>query len=466
MSVRVRFSPSPTGLLHVGGARTAIFNYFFARHHGGTFILRIEDTDLERSTPENEKEIIESMAWLGLKADEGPFHQTKRFPLYQEWAHKLIDMGKAYKCYCSPDELDAMRAEATAKGEKPMYNRKCRDLKGPAPSDRPYCIRFKSPLSGDIVVEDVVKGTVKFDAKEFDDLIILRSSFDGKAAPTYNFCVVVDDVDMKITHIIRGDDHLSNTPKQMLLAQAMGAALPKYAHLPMVLGQDKTKLSKRHGAVAVSQYKWDGYLPEAMVNALVRLGWSHGDKELYTHDELVKDFDLSGCGDSASVFDKSRLDFINAHHLKLRSKSDVILMLKEVVKMDFSQIFSGEKGDKLYKAITERAVKLTDYKTQLEWYFSETPVRDALVAADVLSKVNREHLNQFVALVSAIPDAEFVAEKFAHTVKDLTKQLGIKMPELAKPLRVLLTGGLAGPDLGLIAETLGKEKTLLRLKDI
>src|SRR6059036_1363162 len=304
--VRARFAPSPTGYLHIGGARTALFNYLFARHHDGKFILRIEDTDRERSTPEAIQAILDAMKWLALDYDEGPFFQTERYPLYKEKIQELLAVGKAYPCICSAAELDAKRQLAMKEKRKPMYDGTCRPADGvipSLPSDKPYTVRFRSPRDGSTIVKDLIKGDVVFDNRELDDLIIARS--DG--TPTYNFCVVVDDIDMGITHIIRGDDHLANTPRQILLYHALGHTPPQFAHVPLILGLDKARLSKRHGATSVMAYRDMGYFPEALVNYLVRLGWSHGDQEIFSRDELIEKFSLDAVGKSAGIFNPEKL---------------------------------------------------------------------------------------------------------------------------------------------------------------
>jgi glutamyl-tRNA synthetase len=312
--IRTRFAPSPTGYLHIGGARTALFNYLFARHHGGKLILRIEDTDRERSTLEAIEAILEAMKWLKLDYDEGPFYQTERFPLYREKIQQLLAAGKAYPCVCTPQDLDAKRQLAQKEKRKSSYDGTCRPPQGiipRLPEGKPYTIRFRSPQLGTTVVNDLVKGNVIFDNRELDDLIIARS--DG--TPTYNFCVVVDDIEMNITHIIRGDDHLANTPRQIQLYQALGHTLPQFAHVPLILGTDKARLSKRHGATSVTAYRDMGYLPEAVVNYLVRLGWSHGDEEIFSREELIEKFSLDSIGKSAGIFNPEKFLWLNSHYI-------------------------------------------------------------------------------------------------------------------------------------------------------
>lgn len=466
MSVRLRFPPSPTGFLHVGGARTALFNYAFARKHNGVFVLRVEDTDLERSKPEYTQEIMESMEWLGMKCDEGPFFQTQRFPQYHAHAQKLLAAGHLYACDCTNEDLEKMREEMAARGEKPMYDRRCRNRKNPIPAGKPYVLRFKTPLEGTLTLKDKIKGDIVFDLKEIDDFVVLRSSLDGTGAPTYNFCVVCDDVDMKISHIIRGDDHVNNTPKQILIMQAMGYELPVFAHVPMILGEDKQKLSKRHGATAVTEFRKAGYLPEAMINALARLGWSKGDQELFSMKELCSLFDLEGCGDSPSVFDRKRLDFLNAHYLKLADKDRIVGLIKEVYGIDFSAIFSGAAGEKLFKAITERAVTLKDYEKQLSWALKPEVEWDLKAKEQVFANWKPEVLKAFTTKLEALNVEQFVEETLTAALKATVAECGAKFPDLGKPVRVLLTGGLAGPDLGLILQTLGRDKAVQRLKNI
>src|SRR5258707_855909 len=323
MSTRTRFAPSPTGFLHIGGLRTALFCWLFARHHAGEFVLRIEDTDLERSTNEAIQQILDGLEWAGLDYDEGPFFQTKRFERYQEVIEELLAEGKAYRCYCSKEELEQMRAQQIARGEKPRYDGRWRE-RTDSPAGVAPDVRFKNPLEGEVVVDDVVHGSVIFQNSELDDLIIARS--DG--TPTYNFCVVVDDMDMQITHVIRGDDHLNNTPRQLNMLLALGARPPVYAHLPMILGPDGAKLSKRHGAVSVLQYRDDGFLPEAVLNYLVRLGWSHGDQEFFTIEEMIRLFDIADVNKSASAFNVEKLTWLNQQHMMRAPAARIVPVLR------------------------------------------------------------------------------------------------------------------------------------------
>lgn len=458
MSVVVRFAPSPTGMLHVGGARTAIFNYFFARSQGGRFILRIEDTDTERSKQEYTDEILDSMKWLGLDWDAEPIYQTQRFDLYRSYVAKMLASGTAYKCWATPEEIDAMRAKATAEGKKPMYDRRYRDFAGTEPGG-PYVVRFKAPLTGSTVVHDIIKGDVTFANEEIDDFVILRSN----DAPTYNFTVVVDDVEMKITHVIRGDDHLNNTPKQILLMQAMGMKVPAYGHVPMILGQDKMKLSKRHGAVAVTNYRDEGYLPEAMLNSLVRLGWSKGDQEIFSKSELSREFSLDGCGSSPSVFDRAKLDHNNNHYIREKSLEELAALLKKTYLLDLSKLLETESSRKLFEALRERAVKLTDFTALSSWFLSDEFARDEASAKE-LATASKEALDALAAKWELL--SEFSGPKAFDAIKETATTLKLKIPQIAKPVRVLLTGTLASPDLGVVLEALGKTRALARLRKL
>lgn len=468
--IRVRFAPSPTGLLHVGGARTAIFDYFFARRFGGVFVLRIEDTDTERNRKEWEEEILFSMKWLGLKWDEGPFYQTQRFDLYRDYARRLVERDLAYRCTCSIEEVEAMRKRAEAEGRKPMYDRTCRERKiqegprGPkgelrTADGKPFVVRFKTPLDGEVVVKDLIHGDVPFANKECDDFVILRSN----DTPTYNFTVVVDDIDMKITHVVRGDDHLSNTPKQILLMQAFGWKPPEYGHVPLILAPDKTKLSKRHGAVAVSQFREEGYLPEAMVNCLVRLGWSHGDQEIFSAEELTKLFSLEGCGKSGAVFDRTKLDSLNAHYIKQKRPEELVGLVKANHGLDLTALLTRPGGLKLLKALQERAVRLTDFVSGASWYVKEDFARDAASLEAVRKDLKPGAVDALRAKLQSMPEGDFVSEKIGPAFKEAAATFGGKMPDVAKPARVLLTGTLQSPDIGVVVESLGKARTLERL---
>ncbi|MBI4224659.1 MAG: glutamate--tRNA ligase, partial [Deltaproteobacteria bacterium] len=373
-NVRVRFAPSPTGHLHIGGARTALFNYLFARHHRGTFILRIEDTDQERSTKEFLESILKGMEWLGMEWDEGPFHQFERLAVYREHVEKLLKAGKAYRCYCTPEELEVKRKALLAAGGKPKYDGKCRTGdRGLRTTERkPSCIRFKTPQEGLVEFNDICRGRIVTDRKELDDMIILRS--DG--TPTYNLTVVVDDVTMKITHVIRGDDHLNNTPRQIQLYEALGFAVPQFAHLPMIHGSDKKKLSKRHGAVSVVEYQEQGFLPEAMLNYLARLGWSSGDQEIFTKKELIEKFDLNAVGKSPSIFDIGKCTWVNSQHLAKLSERELVEKTKPYLKGLGLKVEDAEYAAKALHSERERGKTLKELAEISAFYFRDEVVWD------------------------------------------------------------------------------------------
>ncbi|MBI2985820.1 MAG: glutamate--tRNA ligase [Deltaproteobacteria bacterium] len=458
-SVRTRFAPSPTGYLHIGGARTALFNYLFARHHGGVFILRIEDTDRERSTPEAIEAIIQSLKWLDLKCDEGPYFQTQRFSLYKEKVQELLSEGKAYRCICTPEELEAKRQAAQRQKKKPAYDGTCR-LKPPVIRvGQPYTVRFRSPREGTTVVDDTVKGEVAFDNGELDDLIIARS--DG--TPTYNFCVVVDDVDMRITHVIRGDDHLANTPRQVLLYQALGYPTPQFAHVPLILGTDKARLSKRHGATSVTAYKEMGYFPEALVNYLVRLGWSHGDQEIFSRDELIEKFSLDEVGKSAGVFNPEKLLWVNFHYMKTLPLSR---LAEDVVP------FIAVKGypapvdhawlEKMIRTLQERASTLAELVDLGRFYLSDEISIDEKAAKKFLAREVSEPLEELIQRLASLPN--FSEQQIEQAFTETLKRKGLPLGKLAQPVRVALTGSTASPGIYEVIAVLGQERTLKRLK--
>src|SRR5580692_683002 len=376
MIVRTRFAPSPTGFLHIGGLRTALFCWLYARRHSGQFILRIEDTDLERSTEAAIQQILDGMEWAGLIQDEGPFFQTKRFERYKEVIEEMLAEGTAYRCYCTKEELEQMRAQQTARGEKPRYDGRWRERTDSLPG-APFVVRFKNPLTGEVVVDDVVHGPVVFQNSELDDLIIARS--DG--TPTYNFCVVVDDMDMGISHVIRGDDHLNNTPRQMNMLRALGASVPVYAHLPMILGSDGAKLSKRHGAISVLQYEEEGYLPDALLNYLVRLGWSHGDQEVFTREEMIAAFDIHDVNKAASAFNPEKLLWLNQQHMVRAEPATLVPHLRAQLRrlgLDSSdqQLLEG-----VILAQRERAKTLKEMAQNSRFFFVDRIEVDAKAAA-------------------------------------------------------------------------------------
>ena len=457
--VRTRFAPSPTGYLHIGGARTALFNYLFARHHGGRFILRIEDTDRERSTPEAIQAILEAMTWLELDHDEGPYFQTERYPIYKERIQELLAQGKAYRCVCTPEKLVAMRQEAQRAKLKPMYDGTCRRRPPVIGSGQSYTVRFRSPDEGTTVVKDAVKGDVVFDNRELDDLIIARS--DG--TPTYNFCVVVDDIDMRITHIIRGDDHLSNTPRQIQLYEAFGHPLPQFAHVPLILGTDKARLSKRHGATSVTAYRDMGYLPEAVVNYLVRLGWSHGDQEIFSRAELIEKFSLESVGKSAGVFNPEKFLWLNSHYLKSKSLAQLA---------DDVMPFIAAKGypvprdkpwlEKMAATLRERAKTLAELVESAHYYLTDDISLDEKAIKKFLTPEAAEPLKSLIGRLSTLNDFDEagIEREFTATLQEH----GIPMGKLAQPVRVALTGSTMSPGIHDVIAVLGKERTLKRLQ--
>jgi glutamyl-tRNA synthetase len=465
--VRTRFAPSPTGYLHIGGARTALFNYLFARHHGGKFILRIEDTDRERSTPEAIDAILHSLKWLKLDWDEGPFFQTERFPLYREKVAELLSEGKAYPCVCTPQELEAKRQAAQREKRKPAYDGACRKNSRDAAAvsarlateRKPYAIRFLSPDAGNTTVEDAVKGDVVFDNRELDDLIIARS--DG--TPTYNFCVVVDDIDMRVTHIIRGDDHLSNTPRQILLYQALGRVPPKFAHLPLILGLDKARLSKRHGATSVTAYKEMGYFPEALVNYLVRLGWSHGDQEIFSLRELVDYFTLEEVGKSAGIFNPEKLLWVNFQYLKARPLSQ---LAEEIVPFIEAKGYPAPQDrswlERMIATLRERARTLAEIVEMAHYYLSDDIRTEEKAARKLLTKEALEPLRELIKKIAALPT--FGEADIETAFAEVLREKGLSLGKLAQPVRVALTGSAESPGIYEVIAVLGKERTLKRLE--
>jgi len=460
--VRTRFAPSPTGYLHIGGARTALFNYLFARRHGGKFILRIEDTDRERSTPEAIQAILDAMKWLQLDYDEGPFYQTERYPIYKDTIKELLAKGKAYPCTCTAAELDAKRQLAQKEKRKPAYDGTCRPPEGvipPLPTDRPYTVRFRSPSEGTTVVKDLIKGDVVFDNQELDDLIIARS--DG--TPTYNFCVVVDDLDMNITHIIRGDDHLSNTPRQIQLYEALGHEQPQFAHVPLILGTDKARLSKRHGATSVTAYRDMGYFPEAVVNYLVRLAWSHGDQEIFSRAELIDKFSLENVGTSAGVFNPEKFLWVNFHYLKSRPLAQLADEIAPYIEAKGYPVPQDKKWlEKMIATLRERAKTLVELVESAHYYLSDEITFDEKAAKKFIAKDVEKPLQSLIEKLSNLSNFEEAAIEDGFT-KTLTEH-GLQMAKLAQPVRVALTGGTVSPGIHDVIAVLGKERTIRRLQ--
>ncbi|MCM2358992.1 MAG: glutamate--tRNA ligase [Geobacteraceae bacterium] len=454
--VRLRFAPSPTGYLHVGGARTALFNWLLARKENGKFILRIEDTDVARSTQESVDAILEGMRWLGLDWDEGPFYQSERFPLYKEFAARLLAEGKAYRCYCSAEELEAKREQALKEGGKPKYDGTCRGLTGEIPG-KPYVVRFKAPHEGVTSFDDLVKGTISFANSELDDLIIQRS--DG--TPTYNFTVVIDDATMGVTTVIRGDDHVNNTPRQILLYQALGSPVPKFAHVPMILGADKTRLSKRHGATSVMAYRDMGFLPEAMVNYLVRLGWSHGDEEIFSLRELIDKFTIEAVGRSAGVFNPDKLLWLNAHYIKTGDPQRLAALLLPFLQERGVDVGQGPELADVVRTLQERARTMLEMADGALFYYRRAFDYDPQAAEKFLKP-------EVVPLFEAVRERlgrldPFSGEGVEAAFKEICAEQGIKMGQLGPPVRVALCGGTTSPSIFEVIAVLGREDALQRI---
>ena len=456
MTIVTRFAPSPTGMLHIGGVRTALFSWLYARRHGGKFILRVEDTDRERSTDEAVRVILEGMRWLGLNEDEGPFYQTQRYDRYRAVIAQMLEQGLAYRCYCSKEELDAMREVQLARKEKPRYDGRWRDSTETPPAGVTPVIRFKNPLAGEVVVDDLVHGRTVFRNEELDDLIIQRS--DGN--PTYNFCVVVDDWDMGVTHVIRGDDHLNNTPRQINMLKALGAMPPAYAHVPMILGADGTKLSKRHGAVSVLEYQKEGFLPDALLNYLVRLGWSHGDQEVFTREEMIAAFDIAHVGKAASAFNPEKLLWLNQQHIMKAPRTTLVAALREQLAMldviDTDDVLCGG----VVEALRERAKTMKEMAASSLFFFRE-PVMDEKAVAKHLTAEARGVLADLMTALETVP--EWSASSLHVLLNDFAAQRSLGLCKVAQPLRVALTGGTVSPPIDATLAVLGREKVRERL---
>jgi glutamyl-tRNA synthetase len=459
LPVVTRFAPSPTGLLHIGGVRTALFSWLYARRMQGQFILRIEDTDVERSTPEAVKVILEGMAWLELDHDQGPFYQTQRFDRYKEVIAEMLKAGTAYHCYCSKDELDAMRAEQQARKEKPRYDGRCRHGRGPGPaSGRSPVVRFANPETGATVVEDVVHGQVTFQNTELDDLIIARS--DG--TPTYNFCVVVDDADMGVTHVIRGDDHLNNTPKQMNMLLALGRAPPVYAHVPMILGPDGAKLSKRHGAVSVLEYQEQGYLPAALLNYLVRLGWSHGDQEFFTVAEMIATFDVRDINKAASALNPEKMLWLNQQHLVRSDPREIVPHFQWHLKRLGIECADLALLEGIIVAQRERAKTLKEMAANSRFFFLDEVTLDPKAAEKHLTVEARGTLAELAARLAAL--AEWRAPEIHGLLEAFAAEKSLGLGKVAQPLRVAVSGGTVSPPIDATLVLLGRQRTLGRIE--
>ncbi|MES0372149.1 MAG: glutamate--tRNA ligase [Mariprofundaceae bacterium] len=453
MTVRTRFAPSPTGMLHIGGARTALFSWLYARHHQGEFLLRIEDTDRERSTDEATQVILDGLTWLGLEWDGEPFFQSKHEPQHVAAVEKLLADGHAYKCYCSKDRLDVMREEQRAAGQKAMYDGRCRNGSEHV-EDAPYVVRFRSPDEGETWVKDQVLGDVCFPNKELDDLIIMRS--DG--TPTYNLAVVVDDADMGITHVVRGSDHLNNTPRQIQLYEALGLSIPQFAHIPLIHGPDGAKMSKRHGAVAITEYREEGYLPHAVNNYLARLGWSHGDEEVFSEAQLIELFDLAQVGKAASRFDQAKLDWLNGHYLREAAPGDLVAEISRLLNVEVSK---GPDLAPVIESLQERSKNLVDLAEGARFFY-EAPTEYVEKAVKKNFKdATWPLLEAFIEQAGALQ--EWSGEAAHALIASICEAAEMNMGKLAQPIRILVSGGPISPPIDLTLELLGKEESLARI---
>lgn len=455
--VRLRFAPSPTGYLHVGGARTALFNWLQTRKEKGKFILRIEDTDVARSTEESVTAILDGMRWLGLDWDEGPYYQSERFPLYREFVEKLLASGKAYKCYCTAEELEAKRDQAMKEGRKPKYDGTCRKRAADYP-DSPYVVRFRAPETGVTSFDDLIKGTISFSNDELDDLIIQRS--DG--TPTYNFVVVIDDATMGITTVIRGDDHVNNTPRQILLYEALGYPVPRFAHVPMILGADKARLSKRHGATSVMAYRDMGFLPEALVNYLVRLGWSCGDEEIFSREDLIEKFSIENVGRSAGVFNPDKLLWLNAHYIKTGEPERLAQLLVPFLEERGVDAGRGPSLPAVVRTLQERARTMLEMADGAVFYYRRDFDYDPQAAEKFLKPDATPLFEALIADLEKLGD--FSHDAIEALFKGLCEARGIKMGQVGPPVRVALCGGTTSPSIYEVMEVLGREETIRRLR--
>ncbi len=453
--VRTRFAPSPTGYLHIGGARTALFSWAFARKHGGKFILRIEDTDQERSTQQSTQAILDGMAWLDLDYDEGPFYQMQRLQRYHDVAEQLLRNNQAYYCYATKEELDEMRERQLAAGLKPRYDGRWRDSKQTPPAGVKPVLRFKNPLEGYVTFNDLIKGRISVANQELDDLVLLR----GDGIPTYNFSVVVDDLDMQISHVIRGDDHVNNTPRQINILKALDATLPDYAHVPMILGANGERLSKRHGAVSVMQYQDDGYLPEALVNYLARLGWSHGDEEIFSREDLINWFDLSSISRSPAKFNPEKLHWINQQYLKKTDNTALAKLVVPYLKKDECNIANGPDLSCVVNLLKERVNTIEELADASVYFYRQLEPSDEL-KDQYFNKTSKKLLTELTQNLETI---EWNRESIHEAIKTFAKNQNLKLPQVAMPLRVMVTGEVHTPSIDAVLELLGKDKAMLRI---
>lgn len=456
MKVRTRFAPSPTGYLHIGGARTALFSWLYAKKHGGSFVLRIEDTDVARSTKESIQAILDGMEWLGLTWDEGPLFQSQRFDEYRRYAKELEDRGLVYRCWCTPAELEARREAAMKEGRPPRYDGRCRDRKDSP--EGPYALRFRVP-PGVTSFRDEIKGVISFENSEIEDLIILRS--DG--TPTYNFCVVVDDATMDITHVIRGDDHINNTPKQILMYRALGHDVPVFAHLPMILGSDKTRLSKRHGATSVMAYRDMGYLPHALVNYLARLGWSHGDQEIFSMEELIEKFSFDAVGKSSGVFNPEKLLWLNQHYIKAARPEELCPLVLPFLAEHGIDASNDARLPEIVKTLQERARTVKEMADSSLFYFTDRVEYDQKAAEKFLVPENGPLFEELKASLSGL--ASFGHDDIERAFNGVLEGRGLKLGKLAQPVRAALTGGTVSPGIFETIAAMGRELTLKRLDE-
>ena len=455
--IKTRFAPSPTGYLHVGGARTALYSWLFSRHNKGEFVLRIEDTDLERSTQPAIDAIMDGMNWLNLNWDEGPYYQTKRFDRYNQVIDQMLAAGTAYRCYCSKERLEKLREDQMAKGEKPRYDGCCRHGDHNHTPDEPHVVRFLNPQEGSVIFDDKIRGPIEFSNQELDDLIIRRT--DG--SPTYNFCVVIDDWDMEITHVIRGEDHINNTPRQINILKALGAPVPEYAHVSMILGDDGKKLSKRYNAVSVMQYRDDGYLPEALLNYLVRLGWSHGDQEIFSIDEIIKDFTLEAISKSASAFNTDKLLWLNHHYINTLPAEQVAVHLDWHIKQQNIDTSNGPSLVELIKLLGERCKTLKEMAESCHYFYVDFDSFEETAAKKHLRPVARQPLEVVRDKLSAITD--WTAENVHKAIQETAEELEVGMGKVGMPLRVAVTGAGQSPALDVTVHAIGKARSIARI---
>ena len=457
VKVRTRFAPSPTGYLHVGGARTALYSWLYAKHFNGEFVLRIEDTDLERSTPEATAAILEGMEWLNLEWEHGPYFQTKRFDRYNQVIDQMIEEGTAYRCYCSKERLEALRSEQEANKEKAKYDRHCLNDHTHS-ADEPHVVRFKNPTEGSVVFEDAVRGRIEINNSELDDLIIRRT--DG--SPTYNFCVVVDDWDMGITHVVRGEDHINNTPRQINILKALGAPIPTYAHVSMINGDDGQKLSKRHGAVSVMQYRDDGYLPEALINYLVRLGWGHGDQEIFSREEMIELFDIHSVSKSASAFNTEKLQWLNQHYMRSLPAEHVAKYLQWHMDAQGIDTKNGPALEAIIPVLSERAKTLKELAASSRYFYQEFEAYDEKAAAKNFKPEAVAPLAKLLEKLTALTD--WNVEAIHDAMNATAAELEIGMGKVGMPFRLAVTGSGKSPSMDITAQLVGRERTLARVQ--